>query len=53
MVQIDPESPDAGSDELDLTPRNIDVHVRAIRHKLGSQRDLIQTVRSVGYRFRD
>ena len=24
MVQIDPESPDAGSDELDLTPRNID-----------------------------
>lgn len=33
--------------------RNIDVHVRAIRRKLGKHRDLIQTVRSVGYRFRD
>jgi two-component system phosphate regulon response regulator PhoB len=33
--------------------RNIDVHVRAIRQKLGSHRGLIQTVRSVGYRFRD
>ncbi len=33
--------------------RNIDVHVRAIRRKLGAYRELIQTVRSVGYRFRD
>ncbi|MEM7200419.1 MAG: response regulator transcription factor [Planctomycetota bacterium] len=33
--------------------RNIDVHVRAIRQKLGEHRELIQTVRSVGYRFRD
>ena len=33
--------------------RNIDVHVRAVRQKLGAHRDLIQTVRSVGYRFRD
>lgn len=33
--------------------RNIDVHVRAVRKKLGSHRDLIETVRSVGYRFRD
>lgn len=33
--------------------RNIDVHVRSIRHKLGEDRSLIQTVRSVGYRFRD
>ena len=33
--------------------RNIDVHVRAVRQKLGSHRNLIQTVRSVGYRFRD
>ena len=33
--------------------RNIDVHVRAVRQKLGKCRDMIQTVRSVGYRFRD
>jgi two-component system phosphate regulon response regulator PhoB len=33
--------------------RNVDVHVRGIRAKLGSQRDRIETVRGVGYRFRD
>lgn len=33
--------------------RNIDVHVRAIRKKLGPYRDLIETQRGVGYRFRD
>jgi len=33
--------------------RNIDVHIRALRQKLGNRKDLIQTVRSVGYRFRD
>ncbi len=33
--------------------RNIDVHVRSIRTKLGSNRELIETIRGVGYRFRD
>lgn len=33
--------------------RNIDVHVRAVRAKIGPYRDLIETVRGVGYRFRD
>jgi DNA-binding response OmpR family regulator len=33
--------------------RNIDVHVRAIRKKLGAHDDLIETVRGVGYRFKD
>lgn len=33
--------------------RNIDVHVRAVRKKLGEHRDLLETVRGVGYRFRD
>jgi DNA-binding response OmpR family regulator len=33
--------------------RNIDVHVRSIRQKLGPYRELIETVRGVGYRFRD
>lgn len=31
--------------------RNIDVHIRSIRRKLGSQRDLVETVRAIGYRF--
>ena len=33
--------------------RNIDVHVRSVRKKLGQHRDYIETVRGVGYRFRD
>ncbi len=41
-----------GDDDL-LLDRNIDVHVRAIRQKLGDQRELIETVRGVGYRFQD
>ncbi len=33
--------------------RNIDVHVRSIRKKLGVHRHLINTIRGVGYRFQD
>lgn len=33
--------------------RNIDVHIRSIRRKLGRNRDLIETIRGVGYRFKD
>ncbi|MDA8017502.1 MAG: response regulator [Thermoanaerobaculia bacterium] len=33
--------------------RNIDVHIRAIRKKLGEHRSLIGTVRGVGYRFQE
>ncbi len=33
--------------------RNIDVHVRSIRKKLGAHRDLVETIRGVGYRFLD
>jgi DNA-binding response OmpR family regulator len=33
--------------------RNIDVHIRALRKKLGEARDLIETIRGVGYRFSD
>jgi len=36
-----------------ILERNIDVHVRAIRKKLGDDTDYIATVRGVGYRFRD
>ncbi|RPJ62493.1 MAG: DNA-binding response regulator [Acidobacteria bacterium] len=33
--------------------RNIDVHIRSIRQKLESHRDLILTVRGVGYKLRE
>ncbi|MEM7235849.1 MAG: winged helix-turn-helix domain-containing protein, partial [Planctomycetota bacterium] len=36
-----------------LDERNIDVHIRAIRKKLGERADLIRTVRGVGYKFKD
>jgi DNA-binding response OmpR family regulator len=36
-----------------VTDRNIDVHVRSIRQKLGESAALIETVRGVGYRFAD
>lgn len=41
-----------GGDSLVLE-RTIDVHVRALRKKLSAHADLIETVRGVGYRFRD
>jgi two-component system phosphate regulon response regulator PhoB len=40
-------------EEVILVDRNVDVHIRAIRSKLGAHRDLVETVRGVGYRFRD
>ena len=39
-------------DDAIVIDRNIDVHVRALRKKLGSHRDRIETLRGVGYRFR-
>ena len=41
-----------GDDAIVLS-RNIDVHVRSVRKKLGNYRDSIETIRGVGYRFRD
>jgi DNA-binding response OmpR family regulator len=38
-------------DNAVVIDRNIDVHVRAIRRKLGAGRDHIETIRGVGYRF--
>ena len=40
-------------DGVIVVDRNIDVHVRAVRRKLGSYENLIETIRGVGYRFRD
>jgi DNA-binding response OmpR family regulator len=36
-----------------IDERNIDVHVRSIRKKLGEDSEYILTVRGVGYKFRD
>jgi two-component system phosphate regulon response regulator PhoB len=40
-------------EKIAVISRTIDVHVRAIRSKLGPLRDRLETVRGVGYRFRD
>lgn len=40
-------------DDAIVLERTIDVHIRALRKKLEGHADLIQTVRGIGYRFRD
>ena len=40
-------------DRAVVVDRNIDVHVGAVRRKLGPYRKLIETLRGVGYRFRE
>jgi two-component system alkaline phosphatase synthesis response regulator PhoP len=40
-------------EDVIVIDRNIDVHVRAVRKKLGDHADMIETIRGVGYRFRD
>ena len=39
-----------GSDAM-VTDRTIDVHVTSLRSKLGSARELVETVRGIGYRL--
>jgi len=41
-----------GEDAI-VIDRNIDVHIQAVRKKLGSCRSLVETIRGVGYRFKD
>ena len=36
-----------------VVDRNIDVHIRAVRRKLGDYSSLVQTIRGVGYRLAD
>lgn len=43
---------DLQSDDAFVVDRNIDVHVAALRKKLGPNFEYIETVRGVGYRFR-
>ncbi|MCI0359022.1 MAG: response regulator [Planctomycetaceae bacterium] len=41
-----------GEDTM-VMERTIDVHIRALRRKLGEHADVVETVRGVGYRYRD
>lgn len=43
---------DLQSDDAFVVDRNIDVHIAALRKKLGPRFEFIETVRGVGYRFR-
>ncbi|MFQ5457243.1 MAG: response regulator [Myxococcota bacterium] len=40
-------------DETYVTPRTVDTHVKRLREKMGPVKGYIETVRGVGYRFRD
>lgn len=44
---------DLQNDDAFVVDRNIDVHIAALRRKLGPHFDYIETVRGVGYRFKD
>ncbi|MCB1114780.1 MAG: response regulator transcription factor, partial [Chlamydiia bacterium] len=44
---------DLSTDDSFVVDRNIDVHIAALRKKLGPNFDYIETVRGVGYRFKD
>jgi two-component system phosphate regulon response regulator PhoB len=37
----------------DIETRTVDTHVKRLREKLGSGRELLETVRGVGYRLVD
>ena len=39
--------------DTNVVDRNIDVHIRSIRKKLGESKYMIETIRGVGYRFMD
>ena len=42
---------DVNNDDAFIVDRNIDVHVAALRKKLGPDFKWIETVRGIGYRF--
>lgn len=44
---------DLSNEDAFVVDRNIDVHIAALRKKLGPNFDLIDTVRGVGYSFKD
>ena len=44
---------DVQNDDAFIVDRNIDVHIASLRKKLGSSFKFIETVRGVGYRFKE
>jgi two-component system alkaline phosphatase synthesis response regulator PhoP len=36
-----------------IIERTVDVHIRKIREKLGKHSDLVETIKGVGYRFKN
>ncbi len=44
---------DINNDDAFIVDRNIDVHIASLRKKLGPEFDSIETVRGVGYRFKE
>ena len=40
-------------DGVIVVDRNIDVHIRSVRKKLGDYSQMIETIRGVGYRFKE
>lgn len=44
---------DVHNEDALIVDRNIDVHIASLRKKLGPKFDWIETVRGVGYRFKD
>jgi two-component system phosphate regulon response regulator PhoB len=39
--------------DADVTTRTVDTHVKRLREKLGAAGDYVETIRGVGYRFRE
>jgi DNA-binding response OmpR family regulator len=44
---------DVNNDDAFIVDRNIDVHIASLRKKLGPTFDWIETVRGIGYRFKE
>jgi len=44
---------EALGNDVNVTDRTVDVHLAALRKKIGPEADRIETVRGVGYRFRN
>lgn len=42
-----------GADESMVYDRTIDAHIKSLRRKLGPAKDYVETVRGVGYKFRE
>ncbi len=42
----------SGEDAI-VYDRTVDAHIKSLRHKLGGAKDYIETIRGVGYRFKD